>query len=59
MHAVEFSPAGWLEHAAWAAHRGERLIVYSRPSEVERRVNARRNENRVERMLLSLLPAQA
>jgi len=58
MHTTEFIPAGWLEHAAWAMHRGERLVVYSRPIEVERRVNVRRNEDRVERMLLSLLPAQ-
>jgi len=58
MHTTEFIPAGWLEHAAWVMHRGERLVVYSRPIEVERRVNVRRNEDRVERMLLSLLPAQ-
>ena len=35
MHTVEYIPAGWLEHAAWAARCGERMAVYSRPVQIE------------------------
>lgn len=34
---VEFIPAEWLERSVWAASRGERLAVYSRPVRIERR----------------------
>jgi len=34
---VEYTPAEWLERSAWAASYGERLVVYSRPIQVERR----------------------
>ena len=36
-HEVEFIPTEWLARSAWAASRGERLVVYSRPVSVERR----------------------
>lgn len=34
---VEFIPAEWVERSCWAAARGERLAVYSRPVQIERR----------------------
>jgi len=46
MHTIEYIPAEWLERAAWAAHCGEHLIVYSRPIEIERRHGERRTTDR-------------
>lgn len=46
MHSVEYIPADWLERAAWAAHCGERMAVYSRPVEIERRWGERRVSER-------------
>jgi len=46
MHTIEFIPAEWLERAAWAAHCGERMAVYSRPVQVERRWGQRRAAER-------------
>jgi len=42
MHTVEFINARFLEHAAWSPG----LIVFSRPVQVERRVNIRRESDR-------------
>lgn len=42
MHGVEYIPEDWLERAAWAARCGERLDVYSRPVQTERRLGAGR-----------------
>lgn len=41
-HVVEYIPVEWLERAAWAASHGEKLFVYSRPVEVERRWQSER-----------------
>jgi hypothetical protein len=46
MHSVEYIPADWLERAAWAAHCGERMAVYSRPVQIERRWGERRASER-------------
>ena len=46
MDTVEYIPAEWLERAAWAASRGEPLMVYSRPVQIERRHVIRRAEVR-------------
>ncbi len=46
MHTIEFIPADWLERAAWAAHCGERMAVYSRPVQIERRWGRRRADER-------------
>ena len=46
-HFVEFIDARYLEHAAWAPG----LIVMSRPVQIERRINVRREEDQVERLL--------
>ena len=54
MHTVEFIPAHWLEHSASALATGLPLVCYSRPVEVERRVETRRVSD-VERLLKSLL----
>ena len=45
MHTTEYIPADWLERAAWAAHCGQRLTVYSRPIQIERRHGERRTSN--------------
>jgi hypothetical protein len=58
MHAVEFIPAEWLERSAWAAHCGQRLQVYSRAAEIERRVRTRRTAD-VGLLLQSLLLEKA
>jgi hypothetical protein len=54
MHVVEFISAHWLEHSASAVRSGLPLVCYSRPVEVERRVETRRATD-VERLLKSLL----
>ena len=55
MHAVEFIPANCLERAAcWPG-----LTVPSRPALVERRKHVRRECDRVENLLRSLLSAEA
>jgi len=46
MHTTEYIPADWLERAAWAAHCGERMEVYSRPVQIERRHAERRTADR-------------
>jgi len=46
MDTVEYIPAEWLERGAWAASRGEPLMVYSRPVQIERRHVIRRSEVR-------------
>lgn len=46
MHTIEFISAEWLERAAWAAHRGEPMVVYSRPVQTERRWGQRRTTER-------------
>jgi hypothetical protein len=56
MHTVEFIPAHWLEQSAWVASGGNKLLCYSRPVEVERRVETRRTSD-VELLLRSLLSA--
>ena len=53
MHTVEFVSTSYLERAAWSPG----LIVYSRPVQVERRVNVRRADDRVHRLLQSLRTA--
>lgn len=45
-HTVEYIPADWLERAAWAAHCGERMALYSRPIQIERRSVIRRAVDR-------------
>ena len=46
-HTVEFIDARYLEHAAWTPG----LIVMSRPVQIERRINVRREVDRVEQLL--------
>lgn len=46
MQSIEYIPADWLERAAWAAHCGEQMAVYSRPVEIERRWGERRASER-------------
>ncbi len=43
---VQFIPAEWLERSAWAASYGERLQVYSRAINIERRWGERRADER-------------
>jgi hypothetical protein len=51
MFTVEFVPAEWMERAAfWPG-----LVVYSRPAEIERRVQTRRTSD-VGLLLRTLLP---
>jgi len=51
MHTVEFIPADWLERAAfWPG-----LMVYSRPVQIERRIQTRRAAD-VELLPRSLFP---
>jgi len=53
VYTVEFIPAEWMERAAfWPG-----LVVYSRPVQIERRIQTRRTSD-VELLLRSLLPAQ-
>jgi len=50
-HEVEFIPADWVERAfAWPG-----LTVYSRPIIVERRCNVRQSNDRIEKLLRTLL----
>ena len=58
MHITEFIPAEWLERSAWTASRGERLQIYTRPMQMERRVCTRRTAD-VEMLLKSLLEKAA
>ena len=53
---VQFVPASWLEQAAWAASRGEKLLCLSRPVAIERRSRTRRTSD-VEQLLKSILLA--
>lgn len=50
---VEFISANWFERAC--ASPG--LVIYSRPVIVERRCNTRRSNDRIERLLKTLLEA--
>jgi hypothetical protein len=53
MHTVEFIPADWLERAAfWPG-----LTVYSRPVQIERRIQTRRAAD-VELLLRTLIPGR-
>ena len=56
MHTVEFIFAHWLEHSALVATHGNHLLCYSRPVEIERRVQTRRTSD-VELLLKSLCSA--
>jgi hypothetical protein len=56
MHTVEFIPAHWLEHSTLVAANGDHLLCYSRPVEIERRVQTRRMSD-VELLLKSLRSA--
>ena len=58
MQTIEFIPAEWLERSAWAAHCGQRLQVYSRTAEVERRLRTRRSAD-MALLLQSLLVEKA
>lgn len=58
MHTVEFIPADWLERSAWTAFIGGTLVCYSKPIQVERRINTRRVAD-VELLLRSLLLPKA
>ena len=55
MHTVEFINARFLEHAAWRPG----LLVFSRPIQIERRVNIRRDADRdsVEPLLKAAFPS--
>jgi hypothetical protein len=59
MPTVDFVPSKWLEQSAFATSYGSCLVCYSRPVQVERRATIRRSADRVEKALLSLLPAQS
>jgi hypothetical protein len=44
-HLVEFIPVEWLERSCWAAVCSERLQVYSRPIQIERRSQTERRRS--------------
>ena len=58
MHTVEFIPENWLERSAWTASIGSTLMCYSKPVQIERRINTRRTAD-VELLLRSLLLPKA